>query len=211
VLIKSYKSGYAPPPVGHIDKVSLPTPFGLADFGGGVQGSRKRSHNDAQDYGGRGDSHYARGDRQMKQMRRGGRGGRGDGFSSRGGRGGLQETRYQPPHAGSPPLPPGFSNTANMPVHQGLSFDPNDPMAAIMALQAMGGLPPLPGMPSLPQAGSPNGHHHFGGPTSPMTAGSGRRERCRDYDMQGYCARGDSCPYEHGTDRLIAPGQDGRH
>jgi len=30
-----------------------------------------------------------------------------------------------------------------------------------------------------------------------------RRERCSDYDNQGFCLRGDLCPYEHGDDRII--------
>ncbi|KAK9383502.1 uncharacterized protein V2V93DRAFT_383387 [Kockiozyma suomiensis] len=30
-----------------------------------------------------------------------------------------------------------------------------------------------------------------------------RRGRCRAYDEQGYCMKGDLCPYEHGTERII--------
>ncbi|KAG2174857.1 hypothetical protein INT43_005919 [Umbelopsis isabellina] len=29
------------------------------------------------------------------------------------------------------------------------------------------------------------------------------RQQCRDYNERGYCMRGDSCPYDHGTDRII--------
>eukprot|EP01103_Thecamoeba_quadrilineata_P013591 TRINITY_DN3811_c0_g1_i2.p1 TRINITY_DN3811_c0_g1~~TRINITY_DN3811_c0_g1_i2.p1 ORF type:complete len:717 (-),score=134.86 TRINITY_DN3811_c0_g1_i2:568-2718(-) len=29
------------------------------------------------------------------------------------------------------------------------------------------------------------------------------KNRCWDYDEQGYCFKGDSCPYEHGEDRII--------
>ena len=177
---------------------------------GGYPDSRKRSYNDIQENGARGDSHYARGDRQMKQIRRAGRSGKVDGFSSRGGRGGFHDTGHPHSHIGSPPLPPGFSNTTDIPLPQGLPFDTNDPMAAIMAMQAMG-LPPLPGMPALPQTSSRNTHPHFKGQSSYVSAAAGLKERCRDYDTQGFCARGDSCPYEHGTDRLIAPGHDGRH
>lgn len=175
----------------------------------GLQESRKRSHNDRNDDGngnGNGiDLHYVRDDRQIKQMRRG-RGGRGDGFGARGGRGGFQEPGY--PHAGSPPVPAGFPP---MPIQsQGMPFDPNDPMAAFMAMQAMG-LPALPGMPPLPQAGSPNGQIQLGGlyfPDESRRTGT-VRERCKDYDTQGYCTRGDTCPYLHGTDRLVVPGEDG--
>ena len=167
--------------------------------------SRKRPYNDAQENGDRGNAHYTRGDRQTKQPRRG-RGGRGDSLGSRGGRNGFQEVGFPFNNAGSPPLPSSFSNMPNVPLPQGIPFDPNDPISAILALQAMG-LPPIPGVPPIPQAGSPNGHPEFGGQGS---AGLRKRERCRDYDTQGYCARGDSCPYEHGTDRLIAPSHDGK-
>ncbi|KAJ1557810.1 RNA-binding protein 27, partial [Nowakowskiella sp. JEL0078] len=30
-----------------------------------------------------------------------------------------------------------------------------------------------------------------------------RQQRCHDYDEKGYCLRGDSCPYDHGTDRIV--------
>jgi RNA-binding protein 26 len=140
----------------------------------------------------------------MKQMRRGGRGSGQDGFGSRGGRGGFQEPAYPLPHAGSPPMPSGFLGMPIAPA--GLSFDPNDPMGAMMAMQAMG-MPPLPGMAPLPHAGSPNSHPQFGVQTPPTLVRPRKRERCCDYDTQGYCARGDSCPYEHGTDRLIVPGE----
>ena len=141
----------------------------------------------------------------MKQIRRGGNGGRGDAFAPRNGRGGLQETMYS--QARTPPASLSFQN---MPVPP--SFDPNDPLSAIMAMQAMG-LPPLPMMPPLTQAGSPSGYPQFGGqdvvpPHDPLR--NPLRERCRDYDENFYCERGDACPYEHGTDRLVASTQDGR-
>ncbi|KAJ3330873.1 hypothetical protein HDU76_004639 [Blyttiomyces sp. JEL0837] len=31
----------------------------------------------------------------------------------------------------------------------------------------------------------------------------GRRPRCRDYDEQGFCLRGEQCPYDHGIDRIV--------
>lgn len=216
VRTRSYKAGYVPPL--HVPSYNSPpsAPSGTSGaYGslgarqgssGGFQESRKRSYNEHQENSSRVDSHYARGDRQMKQLRRGGRGGREEGFGNRAGRGGFQDPGYSFPHVVSPQLPPTFPN---MPMPAGLPFDTNDPMAAIMAMQAMG-LPPLPGMPTLPGAPSPNGPHQFGGQASAAFAEPGRRERCRDYDTQGYCARGDSCPYEHGTDRLVAHNQDGR-
>ena len=177
------------------------------------QESRKRSFTATHENSGRGDTHYARGDRQTKQLRRGGRGSRGDGFSGRGGRGTFQETAPALSFAGSPPLPSDFSNMLDMPpmpISQGLPFDPHDPLAAMMAMQAMG-LPSTPGMPSLPQIGSPNGHQKYCRQSSLPSARLEKRERCRDYEMQGFCTRGDSCFYEHGNDHLIAPGQDGMY
>ena len=172
---------------------------------GGFQESRKRSYNDRQEEGPGVDSHYSRGERQMKHMRRGGRGGRADAFAPGNGRGGFQESMYS--QIGSSPAPLSFQNMPMPPA-----FDPNDPLAAIMAMQAMG-IPPLPGMPPLPQAGSPNIYSQFGGQSTSPSQGPRRntlRERCRDYDEKFYCERGDACPYEHGTDRLVASGQDGK-
>lgn len=207
VHTKSYKANYVPPNSVPINKPPLATPAGSGavygslgtgrGFVGSFQESRKRSFTATHENNGKGDSHYARGDRQVKQLRRGGRGGRGDGFGSGGGRSTSQEV-------GSSLLP----EMLPMPLPEGL-FDPHDPMGAMMAMQALG-LPSLPGMPPLPQVGPPNGHHQFGGQGSSPLARLERRERCRDYDMQGFCTRGDTCPYEHGNDRLIAPGQDGR-
>lgn len=171
---------------------------------GGFQESRKRSYNDRQEEGLGPDSHYSRGERQMKQVRRNGRGSRADAFAPRNGGGGFQESMYA--QAGSSPTPLNFQN---MPMPS--PFDPSDPLAAIIAMQAMG-LPPLPGMPTLPQAGSPNIYPQFGGQSLSPSHGPRihtSRGRCRDYDERFYCERGDACPYEHGTDRLVASGQDG--
>ena len=183
--------------------------YGLLGAGrglhGGYQESRKRSYNDRQEEGLGFDSHYSRGERQMKQMRRGGRIARADAFTPRNGRVALQESMY--PQAISSQAPLSFQNMPMPPP-----FDPNDPLAAIMAMQAMG-LPPLPGMPPLPRAGSPNIYPQFGAQNLSPSHGPPRntlRERCRNYDEKFYCERGDACPYEHGTDRLVASGQDGR-
>lgn len=171
---------------------------------GGSQESRKRSYHDRQEEGLGFDSHYSRGERQMKSMRRGGRVSRVDAFAPRIGRGAFQESIY--PQARSSPAPVSFQSMPMPPP-----FDPNDPLAAIMAMQAMG-LPPLPGMPPIPP-GSPNVYPQFGAQSLSPSHGQRRnilRERCRDYDENFYCERGDACPYEHGTDRLVASGQDGR-
>ncbi len=200
-------------------------PFGRG-FNGAQRGrndqSRKRSYNDrdGNEFENGQDPHYGRnagGDRALKQMRRGGsRGGRPEHGGGRQGLPGLQNggmaslprLQHSPaPFPGMPPPLPGFP-----------PLDPNDPMSAIMAMQAMG-FPPLPGMPPFPQAGSPTG---FGPGTSstPFAQPRGQRrpgadvpqsqkihERCRDYDQKGFCALGSTCPYEHGNDHIVVPGQ----
>ena len=139
----------------------------------------------------------------MKQIKRGGNGGRIDAFAPRNGRGGSQESMYPQVRPSPGPL-----NFQSMPIPP--PFDSNDPLSVIMAMQAMG--LPLPGMPPLPQAGSPNIYSQLGGqsllPTHALQKNP-LRERCRDYDEKFYCERGDACPYEHGTDRLVATSQDG--
>lgn len=115
-----------------------------------------------------------RGGRGNKQMRRGGEMGRGRG------RGGMQTQPYQ--QISQPPqMPPGFP-----------TFDPNNPMAAIMAMQAMG----FPTMPGFPQ---------MSGQQTSIPPGNGIR--CRDYDTQGFCAKGSECPFEHGEDTIVMPGR----
>ncbi len=208
---KSYSTRNFPPQSISSTSPTFAAPLGPAGvYGarrglhGGFQGSRKRSYNEGQEEGPGIDPHYSRGERQVKQMRRGGSGGRADAFAPRNGRGGFQESMYSQP--GSSPAPLSFQNMVMPPP-----FDSNDPLAAIMAMQAMG-LPPLPGMPPLPQAGSPSIYPQFGGQSLSPSHGSRRnplRERCRDYDERFYCERGDACPYEHGTDRLVASSQDG--
>ncbi|KAK4506092.1 hypothetical protein PRZ48_004057 [Zasmidium cellare] len=65
------------------------------------------------------------------------------------------------------------------------AFDPNDPMGSMMAQFAA-----ITGMPGFPQQ-------------------QAQMERCRDYDTKGFCARGAQCPYEHGNDHYVVPGNDG--
>lgn len=176
---------------------------------GDVGQSRKRSFKDRSDDTGLGDSHYGRGDRQMKQMRRGGnRNGRADALGGRGRRGGFQPSTTSKVSQGTSPSFPALQ----MPP-PGLPFDPNDPIAAIMTMQAMG-LPPFPGMPSLPQPTSTTSLDHFGTQHSPLPEIQNQlttNVRCRDYDTKGYCTRGNSCPFVHGNDHIIAPGQDGAY
>jgi len=216
---KVYVPGYVPPPTAPtapsqtFPSLNVPQPVRANVPIGPTRGfhrendSRKRSYNDRKEIGNGLDPHYAQGGRQIKQMRNGGRGGRGNAMSPRGGRGGaFNEPAYS--HV-APPMPLDFSN---MPLPQGMPFDPNDPLGAMLAMQSLG-LPPLPGLPPFPQAGSPNGRVQTGSPRflpPNARAGGSARGRCRDYNNKGYCTRGDACPYQHNSDRIVMPGQDGK-
>lgn len=86
------------------------------------------------------------------------------------------------------PPPPGFPWAVP---------NPNDPMAAFLAAQAAAwGFPPVMG-------GVPG-----------MKSGEEKKivkkigERCKDYDEKGFCMKGDMCPYEHGMDHIVVPGQE---
>ncbi|KAI4131520.1 MAG: hypothetical protein LQ347_002945, partial [Umbilicaria vellea] len=181
---------------------------GRGGFNGAGQQSRKRSYNDRQEEGKGADAHYNRGDRQMKQPRVGGaRGGRGDIVGGRGSRLGRPQQSSGLPGIPSPAAM-GFPGLLTPPP--GMPFDPNDPVAAMLAMQQVMGFPPLPGMPLPPQAGSPTGFPPFPGQNSPASSAPPKQKihaRCRDYDTKGFCARGNACPFEHGTDLIVAPGQ----
>lgn len=160
-------------------------------------GSRKRSFHD------RGDvqmqdaaDYYSNTARSYKQPRRG-RGGRmDDANGSRGGGGGPAATGGFPA-AGVYQIPPTYGAPtpgARQPFDPS-AFDPNNPMEAMLRLQAMGvPLPPLPPLPPFPQP-----------PGQQQQQPQRRRQRCRDYDTKGYCARGNSCMFEHGTDSIFVP------
>jgi RNA-binding protein 26 len=199
---KSYLPGAPPPPQRQqsipfappTGPSNMPSYGGLGAQYGGQNGNRKRTFNergdgDAQDRNMGGMENG----RVFKQLRRGvpGRGGYGD-FSGRGdfnGRGGYAGGRQ--PHTNGPPL-----EQSLLPP-----LDPNnppDPMALMLAIQNMG--------------------QSMGFPiSSPLQPGQGgnataqkppRRGRCRDYDQKGFCARGNTCMYEHGENSIwVPPGQ----
>jgi RNA-binding protein 26 len=191
---KLYLPGAIPPPQALTIPFAPPSGPSALTYGVGVagaplgpqSGSRKRSYNDrgdgdAQDRGYQpgGDPHG----RVYKQARRGGNiggpMGRGNfgGFNNRGGFQGRPDQGFLP---GMPEPPPGMP-----------PLDPNNPMAAILAMQAMGF--PVPGLPSFPQ------------PTSDRGPSMPKKKRCRDYDLKGFCARGNTCMYEHGQDSIYVP------
>lgn len=87
------------------------------------------------------------------------------------------------------PPPPGFPWAVP---------NPNDPMAAFLAAQAAAwGFPPVMG--GLPVVKP--------GEEKKVVKKVG--ERCKDYDEKGFCMKGDMCPYEHGMDHIVVPGQEG--
>ncbi|KAH8804969.1 hypothetical protein F5884DRAFT_797965 [Xylogone sp. PMI_703] len=146
---------------------------------GSHSNSRKRTYNDHADIGGFGQPDGG-GGRQYKQARRGafpgGRGNRYDDYNGARSRPQLQQG-FQPG---------GLSGSAS-----GIpTFDPSNPLAAVLAMQQAMGLP-VPGMPSFPSGAG-------GAPAV-------KKQRCRDYDTKGFCARGNNCMYEHGVDSIYVP------
>ncbi|KAL8708868.1 MAG: hypothetical protein Q9220_006324 [cf. Caloplaca sp. 1 TL-2023] len=208
---KSYMPGYVPPNTAIPPVTTSPIIPSGAKFqaspqsqtrpsAGATDQSRKRSYNEHQSSTGANDSHYARGDRQTKQLRRGG---------ARGGRHDFSQGR--PPYFASG-APPQASSPSQFPF-PGMSppsTDPNDPLMAMM-LQAMG--MPVPQAPSstatIPQH-SPMGQSSPGQAAFPLEGERKTtfRERCHDYDTKGFCVRGNTCSFEHGTDHMVAPGQE---
>lgn len=151
-------------------------------------GSRKRTNED------RGDLDMQEGRREyhangFKQARRGrgGRGGRFDntaGFPRGGPTGGFPggATGFQA-HQQQPQLGEGSSLSGGAPA-----FDPSSMEAFFQAFM------PLQTISGYQQQGQ-----------SRNAAQSGRRQICRDYETKGYCARGNSCRFEHPTDSIFMP------
>jgi len=168
---------------------------------GPQNGSRKRSYNDRGDGDVQDRGYYpTNGDlngRAFKQSRRGNGSTRGnfDGFNG-GGRGGFQP---RPPPMNLQGMPSqAFTHMPGIPSPPpGMPpLDPNNPMATILAMQALA--LPFPGMAGFSASGSPS-------PGIPATATGPRKLRCRDYDLKGFCARGNTCMYEHGQDSIYVP------
>lgn len=105
------------------------------------------------------------------------------------------------PASGGQPFPTnpqgGFPSMPPAPPPGFPPFDPNDPMAAMLALQSMG-FPQLPGMPNL----SALGQGQAGSPPAKIP------QRCNNYDTQGFCVLGSTCPYQHGPESLITSTKD---
>lgn len=156
--------------------------------------SRKRAFNDRGD----GDAQMGQvdanvGERAAKQARKNGNMAPGGNYDSFGNYRAPQPSRGPSAPRGYPPLP-------NLPLGMP-PFDPNDPVAAMMAMQAMGFPGPgVPGYnPNAPPIAPP------GGPGGRAGHSQKRAQRCRDYDTKGFCARGNSCKFEHGQDSIYVP------
>ena len=206
ILYKSYLPGAAPPPKAAAAPFAPPSgpsgPSGHPYSGAGVpgaplgpqNGARKRTFNDRGDGDSQDRGFQQGGDpygRVYKQARRGGNMGgpmgRGNFGAFNNGRGG-----FQGPSASGQGMPPqGFMPEMPEPPPGMPPLDPNNPMAAMLAMQAMGF--PVPGLPPFAQQGER-------GPSGPK-----KKKRCRDYDLKGYCARGNACMYEHGQDSIYVP------
>ena len=194
---KSYLPGAPPPPKSVSVPFAPPTgPSGLPYGGAGVpgaplgpqNGSRKRTFNERGDGDSQDRVYQPGGDpygRVYKQPRRGGPMGRANygGYNNRGG------FQGHPAPGDHNVLPQGFMPGMPEPPPGMPPLDPNNPMAAVLAMQAMGF--PVPGLPSM----QPGGRGHAGP----------KKKRCRDYDLKGFCARGNTCMYEHGQDSIYVP------
>ncbi|TEA16858.1 putative RNA-binding protein [Colletotrichum sidae] len=174
---KSYLPGAPPPPP------KRPEPTGVNRFDGSVTsfepssqgGSRKRSY-------------YERGDASVPDDRT-------YGF--------IEERAYKQPRRGQGVRPPS-------PRGNGEPFGYAGQPQTLDAFQ-----PSLPGSapydPNYPQP--PTGPHDWRappaypqGPQYGQPLGPRRnQQKCRDFMTIGYCARGSSCPYDHGTEPLRLP------
>lgn len=139
--------------------------------------------------------------RAFKQPRRGGNTGRGGHFDTQA----NAATGWHNQQSQNLPAMPGqgFPNMPQMPSPPpGMPpMDPNNPMAALLAMQAMGF--PVPGMPGFPQDSPPTGQSRTTASNFPPV--TKKRQRCRDYDQKGFCARGNTCMFEHGNDSIYVP------
>lgn len=121
------------------------------------------------------------------------------GYEPRGGRGGFSGNRpppmnfpNMPPQPGFPMMPPMPSPPMGMPPGMPF-FDPREPMAGLEAMLSMG--LPMSVLQGIPQGDS----------SPPPRQNSPPKPKCRDYEVKGFCARGNTCPYEHGQHSIWVP------
>lgn len=187
----------------------------------GQSAGRKRTYNDRErDNGGRDDSPHGRGSpfsRGNKAPRRGalptGRWSRGE--NTMNGRGNFRspgQTHAQPHiEAHSPPFPAPATAIPGMPALGNISSIPNLPnsppnLAAAMNAQIPPGFPPfdMAAMMAMASGWMPN--QVPGQKTGVLDPSQRKRgQKCRDYIQQGFCMRGQMCPYDHGEDVITVP------
>ncbi|KAL2754484.1 hypothetical protein ACRALDRAFT_1076176 [Sodiomyces alcalophilus JCM 7366] len=145
-----------------------------------AEGNRKRPYHERENMG----PAYAPspGERAFKQPRRGGGFGRGIGATDAND---AHASQNYDPRDAFPPT--GFSHPLDM-----------------IQLGSFNGLPAAtaPGLPQQPPP-FPSGPQSrpYG---TPPTARK-RRQRCRDFDTKGFCARGNSCQFDHGMGPIYLP------
>ena len=167
--------------------VSMPAPLPQSSF---RQGSRKRSYNDLGDASAP-PSQDPRNpyNRVFKQPRRGGGpGGRGGRMDKPNGYRGPEFVAYPQGGYALPPLP--------LDMNAAQDFNPKEALEALYQMQQSMGLAGVPG----PTAALHDRGARFGNQTPKK-----KRGRCRDYDRNGFCARGISCPFEHGDNSIYVP------
>ncbi|EFQ33198.1 RNA recognition domain-containing protein [Colletotrichum graminicola] len=175
---KSYLPG-APPPPKKRSKPSFPNPVASSDVTP-QSVSRKRSYYERGDASASGERESGFGDeRAYKQPRRGQSDSRVPGPRGFGSPNGYH---MQPLYAldGSQQLPPATA-----------PYDPNFPHPPA-GLQDWRGLPPMAAYPQGALHGPPHGPRR-------------NRQKCRDFATKGYCARGNSCLYDHGIEPIWLP------
>ncbi|KAK0715701.1 hypothetical protein B0H67DRAFT_538306 [Lasiosphaeris hirsuta] len=105
----------------------------------------------------------------------------------RGGRGGRADDSDGPRGATGFTVPGGQSPSQFLPTPTAIGhFDANAAMEALF---------------SMPMTMGVNGMPNF----SAQVPRGRRRHRCRDYDTKGYCARGNTCMFEHGDNSMYMP------
>ncbi|OLN97448.1 putative RNA-binding protein [Colletotrichum chlorophyti] len=173
---KSYLPG-APPPPKKQSESQLPSAVLSSDFTA-QSGSRKRSYQERGDVGASGDRDIAFEERAYKQPRRGQ-------WDSR-----VSDLKgYGSPN--SYPSHPFTSGGSHQPLPGTAPYDPNFP-------QPPTGLNDWHGLPQVPV-------YSQGVPYGPPQGPRRNRQRCRDFATKGYCARGNSCQYDHGTEPIWLP------
>ncbi|GJC96949.1 RNA recognition domain-containing protein [Colletotrichum higginsianum] len=168
----------APPPPEKRSQSNLSSPVASSDLA--LQsGSRKRSYHERDDVGASGDRDFPFGEeRAHKQPRRVQWDSRMPGLRGRGSPNAYPRQPYV--SDGLQQVPPATA-----------PYDPNFP-------QPPGNFQDWRGLPQMPVYPQPA---PYGPPIGPRR----NRQKCRDFATKGYCARGNSCQYDHGIEPIWLP------